>query len=485
MDLGKNISVYILNSPMNHSAQNRYIPDIVKHVCTGILVGVCLLCIFRVAPAGAQEEVRLRAVANVAPRINLAVQPFVEKTSGVYHPGYADTIRTVFLRDLVMSGVFNVMDLSVTVEDSAGREKSAFLDESGVPDFELLKKLSAQALVAGEFEVRDPQIELTLHLEDVSTRRTITSKVYAAFDLTLRRVIHRMADDVVLQMTGDPGVAQTRIAYISNLTGASELYIADYDGYNVRQLTNDGARKYSPNWSPDGARIAYSSYRDGPHELYVLDMQTGETVKIESFGRTTLSPRHSPDGRYIVLGLVVEGSAKLFLCNADGTDMRPLLVSHGINVEPTWSPRGDQIAYMSDRTDDPHVYVVNIDGSDDHRITFEGKYNGSPAWSPRGDRIAFVAGDTLTTYRGLERIFNIYTSDVNGENLMRLTGIEGIQGNNMNPTWSPDGLHILFGSDRDRAYGDQKIYIMNWDGSGVRTVITSGHNITPSWGPRP
>jgi TolB protein len=217
----------------------------------------------------------------------------------------------------------------------------------------------------------------------------------------------------------------------------------------------------------------------------VLDLQTGETMKIDSFGRTTLSPRHSPDGRYIALGLVVDGSSKLFLCNADGTDMRPLLISYGINVSPSWSPRGDQLAYMSDRTNDPHLYVVNVDGSDDHRITFEGKYNASPSWSPRGDRIAFVAGDTLTTSRGLERRVNIYTSDVNGENLMRLTGIDGLEGNNTNPTWSPDGLQILFSSDRMRPHGDSKLYIMNWDGTDVRPIVTRSHNITPSWGPRP
>ena len=68
---------------------------------------------------------------------------------------------------------------------------------------------------------------------------------------------------------------------------------------------------------------------------------------------------------------------------------------------------------------------------------------------------------------------------------MRLTGIGELEGNNMNPTWSPDGLHILFGSDRERPYGDQKIHTMNWDGTDVRAVVTRGHNITPSWGPRP
>lgn len=477
--------MYILNSPMSDRLRSAMAHQFQFAVGSYRLVVLFVLLGILPSTANAQEEVRLRAVANIAPRINLAIQPFLETTTGAQHAAYRDSIASVFVRDLVMSGVFNVMDLSVTVRDSLGNQTSAFLDDAGEPDFELLRKLSAQALVTGQFEVRDPQIELTMTLEDINSRRTITSKVYAAFDLTLRRVVHRMSDDVVLQMTGDRGIAQTRIAFMSNQTGNNELYIADYDGYDIRRVTNDKARKYSPNWSPDGTKIVYSSYRDGPHELYVLDLQTGETSKINSYGRTTLSPRYSPDGRYIALGVVVDGSSKLYLCNADGTDLRPLIVSYGINVAPSWSPRGDQLAYVSDRTNDPHIYVVNVDGGDDHRISFEGKYNASPSWSPRGDRIAFVAGDTLTTHRGLERIFNIYTSDTNGENLMRLTGIGKIEGNNENPNWSPDGLHVLFSSDRADPGEDSKLFIMNWDGTGVRQVVGTAHNITPSWGPRP
>ena len=106
-----------------------------------------------------------------------------------------------------------------------------------------------------------------------------------------------MADDIVMQLTGDKGIAQTRVTFISQRSGAPELYISDYDGFNVRRLTRDGARKYSPNWSPDGTRIVYPSYRDGPHELFVLDLRSGKTSKIPSAGRTVLSPRWSPAPR--------------------------------------------------------------------------------------------------------------------------------------------------------------------------------------------
>lgn len=432
----------------------------------------------------AQDEVRLTVQAKIAPKITIAFQPFVEKTGGVLHPAIRDTINHMLAQDLKWSSVFSVLDLGAGVKDSLGRPIPLFTDKEGTADMELLRKLSAQVLVSGEFEVHDPQVELNLRLTDVRTRRVITTKGYAAFDLTLRRVIHRIADDIVLQMTGDQGIAQSRVAFISDRSGAPEVYIADYDGLGVRQLTNDGSRKYSPNWAPDGSKLVYTSYRDGPHEMYILDLQSGKTTKNSFSRQSTLSPRWSPDGKRLVFGLVVDGVSKLFTCRPNGSDLQPLVTSFGISVEPSWAPLSDRVVYMSDRTDERHLYLINIDGSDDHRITFEGKYNASPSWSPRGDRIAFVAGDTLRTDSGLERIFNIYSCDASGQNLMKLTGTRGLQGNNENPTWSPDGQQILFSSDRANN-GRYSLYIMNWNGTDVRRIVTQGNNFTPTWGPRP
>ena len=461
-----------------------------------ILLVAFALPLLAAKSASGQDEVNLSVQARVSPRIPIAFKPFIPRDGTAFDAAVQDTVNQVLMRDLSFSGVFAVRDLSIparvgaddgapVLTDSAGDTAYVFLDAAGEVDLELLRKLSVQVMVSGTYEVSGSQVEISVRLTDVGTRRTILEKGYAAFDLTLRRIVHLMADDIVFQLTGDRGIAQTRVVFISQRSGAPELYISDYDGFNVRQLTRDGARKYSPNWSPDGTRIAYTSYRDGPHELYLLDLQSGETSKVSFNGRTVLSPRWSPDGRHLILGLVTEGMSRLFISSLDGSRLIPLATGYGINVSPSWSPRGDQVVYMSDRLTQKHLYVINIDGSDDHRITFEGGYNGSPAWSPRGDRIAFVGGDLAAGRRGgSRRVFNIYTCDVNGRNLVKLTGVRGPEGDNVNPTWSPDGLHILFGSDRARR-DEYRIYRMYWNGDDVHPVITEGNNRQPSWGPRP
>ncbi len=475
-------------------------PEMRKNRCAwllrALLLAVFVLPLLVARSASAQDEVNLSVQARVSPRIPIAFKPFVPREGTAYDAAVQDTVNQVLMRDLSFSGVFAVRDLSIparigadegspVLTESDGDTTYVFMDAAGEVDLELLRKLSVQVMVSGTYEVSGPRVEISVRLTDLGTRRTIMEKGYAAFDLTLRRIVHLMADDIVFQLTGDRGTAQTRVVFISQRSGAPELYISDYDGFNVRQLTRDGARKYSPNWSPDGTKIAYTSYRDGPHELYILDLQSGETGKVPFGGRTVLSPRWSPDGRHLILSLVTEGVSRLYISTLDGSGLIPLATGYGINVSPSWSPRGDQVVYMSDRLTQKHLYVINIDGSNDHRITFEGGYNGSPAWSPRGDRIAFVGGDLAQGRRGgPRRVFNIYTCDVNGSNLVKLTGVRGPEGDNVNPTWSPDGLHILFSSDRARS-GEYQIYRMSWNGDDVHPVITEGNNRQPSWGPRP
>jgi Tol biopolymer transport system component len=45
-----------------------------------------------------------------------------------------------------------------------------------------------------------------------------------------RRLAHKMADEVVLQFTGEAGVADTKIAYVAPRDGTKEIGVMDYDG---------------------------------------------------------------------------------------------------------------------------------------------------------------------------------------------------------------------------------------------------------------
>ena len=70
-------------------------------------------------------------------------------------------------------------------------------------------------------------------------------------------------------------------------------------------------------------------------------------------------------------------------------------------------------------------------------LTFRGNYNTTPEWSPKGDLIVFTARDE-------RRAFDIFTVNVSSSEITRITQD---QGNNEEPSWSPDGALLGFPID--------------------------------------
>ena len=107
-------------------------------------------------------------------------------------------------------------------------------------------------------------------LFDAASGMRISNKAYFGNKETFRRMVHAFADEMVFRYTGERGIAQTRIAYVSDKTRFKELYVMDYDGQNPMRITADRSICLSPAWSPDGKVLAYVSYRDKNPDLYGL-----------------------------------------------------------------------------------------------------------------------------------------------------------------------------------------------------------------------
>ncbi len=98
---------------------------------------------------------------------------------------------------------------------------------------------------------------------------TVLAKTYGA---EARENAHQFANDIIETLTGHKGLAGTKITFIATRSGKKEVYLADFDGSNVRQLTHDNTISVHPSLSPDGRRIAYTGYQSGYADVYVIDL---------------------------------------------------------------------------------------------------------------------------------------------------------------------------------------------------------------------
>lgn len=329
-----------------------------------------------------------------------------------------------------------------------------------------------QAFVGGKWKVSGSQVTLTGEVKDFPARRPILVRDYRGPVQDWRRLVHRFADDVVQQFTGEPGVASTRVAFVVREGRNKELWVMDVDGARMTPLTNDKSIALSPAWSPDGSLLLFTTYRGGHGPAICVIPATGGRSFVIS-GRTGLntSASYSPDGREIVCTLSFEGNPEVYLLDARGGSPRRLTNTRGIDTSPTWSPTGREIAFTSDRGGSPQVYLMDRDGGNVRRLTYEVSYTDSPSWSPKGDRIAFVT----RTSSG----FDIYVARADGTDVRRV--VSG--GSNENPRWSPDGRHILFTSNREGAFG---LFITDLDDRAPRRLNTGGKEaMSPAWSPRP
>jgi len=332
--------------------------------------------------------------------------------------------------------------------------------------------VEVQAVVGGKFTVNGDVVRLFGEVRDFPARRPILAREYRAPLAEWRTAVHQFADDVVLQFTGEPGVSQTRIAFIAESGGNKELYVMDYDGAGLTPLTRDQSIALSPAWSPEGSLLLFTSYRGGSGpQLYVVPSGGGRSFLVSGRPGINTSASYSPDGRSILCTLSYQGNPEIYLLDARGGSPRRLTNHRGIDTSPSWAPTGREIAFTSDRTGIPQVHVMDREGGNLRRLTFEVDYTDSPAWSPKGDRIAFVARAPGG--------FDIYTCRADGGDARLM--VSG--GSNENPRWSPDGRHLVFSSNRE---GGRGLFVSDLDGTPPRRLPTgSFRSLSPAWSPRP
>ncbi len=408
----------------------------------------------------------------------LAIKPFTGRFGGA---GAADQAEAIIARDIRYSDRFEVLD-SIPASLTGAGVIPASLTGAGV-DYRLWDQIGADWLVTGQVEGMGDGYLLVLELHDVVYAEVRDQRRFPLPDpasADFRMSVHVVSDVVVEWIFGEPGMAASRIMFSRRVSdSAQELYIIDADGENLHRISNHGALSMSPAWAPDGKRVAYTSDKAGHWEIYELDLETGEerTFDPNREGQP-ITPSYMPDGNRLAFALLGGTRSGIFSFNV-ARDC--CLVHHSggrwNDLSPTFSPDGRWMAFNSNRlgTNVPQVYVMPTNGGDAELISpyvyGQGGYFTSPDWSPTGNRVAYHG----RIRRGRYHILVAEVED-RGNRVLQLTS----EGNNEDPSWAPDGRHLVFSGERRYGFG---LFVVDAATGRLRTLVAGIQPRNPDWSP--
>ncbi|MGB6470717.1 MAG: LpqB family beta-propeller domain-containing protein [Candidatus Acidiferrales bacterium] len=178
-----------------------------------------------------------------------------------------------------------------------------------------------------------------------------------------------------------------RIVYATDLRDTNiwraELANGGHEGRNPVELIASSRQDYSGQFSPNGKRIAFTSDRSGSTEIYVCDADGSNTVQLTDFGGPQAgSPRWSPDGRWVVFDSRSTGSSQLFIVSADGGAPRQLTSGEADSNMPYWAKDGSWVFYSCDTTGRDQICRISPQGGAIAQVTQDGGY--MPMESPDG-----------------------------------------------------------------------------------------------------
>jgi TolB protein len=294
-------------------------------------------------------------------------------------------------------------------------------------------------------------------------RRTFTGDPAQA-----RNLAHAVADAIVEAVKNVPGIASTRIAFIGNRDGGREVYVCDYDGQGLLQITSDRKIGMLPRWGADRKSLVYTSFLSGFPDVYMLDIEGGRRVRLAAYPGLNSGASVSPDGQSMALTLSKDGNPDIYIMDLRSRQLqRVTRTPHAAEASPTWSSDGRRLAFVSDRSGAPQVYAIDRGGGAEKRLTFTGNENVSPDWGP-GDRLVF------SSRRG-GRYQLVVMSMADGKE----TQVTSEYVDHKSPSWAPNGRHIVF--TRTERYQSVVCLLDTMGDPIVKLTSLAGDWHSPAW----
>ncbi len=169
---------------------------------------------------------------------------------------------------------------------------------------------------------------------------------------------------------------QGRLAYTQGYSDDDiwRLDFSDTADRTGRPLILSNRLDQAPHISPDGRQIAFDSERSGNSEIWVCDWDGSHARQVTSLGHPAGTPRWSPDGTQIAFDGRVEGNVDIYVVNARGGQARRLTADPSSDTVPSWSGDAHWIYFSSNRGGSTQIWKLPAAGGRPVQVTTGGGF---------------------------------------------------------------------------------------------------------------
>ena len=166
-------------------------------------------------------------------------------------------------------------------------------------------------------------------------------------------------------------------------------------GGKPERVVSSTREEILPDYSPDGARMAFASNRSGNWEIWTANADGSDVRQVTSFGGTpAANPHWSPSGRLIAFDHVSEGNWDVYTTTPEGNSLRRLTSAPSRDETPAWSSDGHWLYFASNRTGDFEIWKMPVnDPAQATQLTHGG--GRWPRESPDGRYLYFRRGPAI------------------------------------------------------------------------------------------
>lgn len=273
-----------------------------------------------------------------------------------------------------------------------------------------------------------------------SEGKTLFSRTYAAPGI--RENVLAFVDDVIFAATGKPGLALSRIVFVSDVDGTKQVYLCGPNGEDVQKVTAQRHGAVSPTLSPDVSMVAYTTYRSGYPVVEVMDLHSGWKRTVTDTPGSSFGASFAPDKPRLAVVMSFLGNPEVFVTDLNSNTAGCLSDTIGVPSSPVWHPDGKQIMFSCDEGKGSELFVVELPEQEEgssklFRWRTGQRFSTDPSWSPDGKMVAFTA---MSSRGNTSVVVKPYP-----EGRARVVESSGAQ----HPSWSPNGRFLVYAKRGD------------------------------------